>query len=333
MKRKTFALVLKTAVTCLLVFLLLRIVDWRASLQIIGRISLPLIIVLLLVSLFMIAISCFKWQIFLRARKIHVPLYHLILLYLVGYFFNNFLPSNVGGDVARGAILGKQIKNASDSFGSVFLERFTGLLGLLILACVVFLFNMRLIRNPSIGVFLFVFLGSFVLLAFLLLSERSRKLFSAILDVYPLRLVKGRLMKFLDTIYYFRNRPMVLTQAMLVSFLFHFMTVVNTLVVCLALDIPVRILDLATIVPIILIIAVIPISLNGIGIWEGSFVYFFSIIGVAPAAALSIALVLRAKSIVVSLLGGVSLLLLNRLPGAGPHLEHYAAKAVAKSNP
>lgn len=312
MTKKNFSILLKTAVTCLLILLLLWIIDWRDSLRIISGITLPMVGLLFSIMFFMIGISCLKWKIFLRALKIEVPLYYLFLLYLVGYFFNNFLPSNVGGDVARGMILGKQIKNASESFSSVFLERFTGLLGLLILACLMFFLNMKLIRIPSIGVFLIVFVMAFMVVTFLMLSERSRKLFNSILNIYPLRLVKEKLLKFLDAIYYFRNQPMVLTQAMLISFLFHFLTVIYTLAVCMALDISVRFMDLATIVPIILLIAVFPVSLNGIGVWEGSFVYFFSLIGVSPEAALSVALVLRGINIVISFIGGIGLLILNK---------------------
>ena len=332
MIRRHLFTILKTIVTFVLILLLFYMVDWRESLRIIKGISIPMVFALLGIGFFMIAISCLKWQIFLRARNIHVPLYHLILLYLAGYFFNNFLPSNVGGDLARGMILGKQIKNASDSFSSVFLERFTGLLGLLILACIVFAFNMELIHEPSVGIFLLIFLISFVLIAFLLLSERSRKIFTFILDIFPFRLVKHKLAKMLDIIYYFRHRPKVLTQAMLISFIFHFLTVINTLVVCLALKIPVRILDLATIVPIILIITVLPISLNGIGIWEGAFVYFFSIIGVDSSAALSIALVLRAKNLILSLTGGLSLLFSKNLTLSGMESQPISESA-AKSNP
>jgi uncharacterized protein (TIRG00374 family) len=328
MTKKNISLLLKTAITCLLIFILFWIIDWRESLQIIAGISLPMVSVLFSIMIFMIGISCLKWKIFLHARKIYVPFHHLFTLYMVGYFFNNFLPSNVGGDVARGMILGKQIKNASDSFGSVFLERFTGLLGLLILACIVFALNMKLIRIPSIGMFLCLFLVAFFVMGFLLFSERTRKIFNVIISAYPLKSIKDKLIKFLDAIYYFRNQPMVLTKAMLISFLFHFMTVINTLAVCMALDIPVSIMDLATIVPIILLIAVFPVSLNGIGVWEGSFAYFFSLIGVAPAAALSVALVLRGLNIVTSLMGGICLLFLNRLSSSDtPYQKSLADKA------
>lgn len=306
--------VLRFLVTSLLIILLLWIINWRDSLTTISNISLPYVALLLVISFLMIATSCFKWQIFLRARNLNVSLTRLILLYLVGYFFNNFLPSNVGGDVARSFILGKEIQNNPDSFGSVFLERFTGLLGLLVLAIFAFFLNIRVINKPEIGIFLLFFLIAFIATALLLFTKWSQKLLAAVLDLSLLKAIKNKAVEFLKVIYYFRNQRVVLSKAMLISFLFHIMTVINTLVVCLSLGIDVAVFDLAVVVPIILIVSAIPISLNGIGLWEGSFVYFFSVVGITPSAALSIALVLRAKNLFIALIGGVVFGLLNKLP-------------------
>jgi uncharacterized membrane protein YbhN (UPF0104 family) len=92
---------------------------------------------------------------------------------------------------------------------------------------------------------------------------------------------------------------------MALSFLFHMVTIINMYVACLSLKIHVAVLDLAAVIPIILAISMIPISLNSIGVWEGSFVYFFTSIGISAHGALSIALVIRAKNLFFALLGGI----------------------------
>jgi uncharacterized protein (TIRG00374 family) len=233
---------------------------------------------------------------------------------LIGYFFNNFLPTNVGGDVARSFILGKQIANNPDSFGSVFLERFTGLFGLVVLAIFAFLFNLRIIQKPTIGLFLIFFLTISLLIILLLFTERSHNLTRKILRLTPFRIIKKQAYEFLNVIYYFRNQPIVLSKTMAISFLFHIMAIVNTLVICLALEIHVAVLDLAVVIPLILLISMIPISLNSIGIFEGSFVYFFSLIGIPASAALSVALVLRAKNLFIAMVGGAVFGIWNKLP-------------------
>src|SRR5438128_935635 len=46
-------------------------------------------------------VSAWKWQILLASHGLRVGFGHLFGTYLVGLFFNNFLPSNIGGDVIR----------------------------------------------------------------------------------------------------------------------------------------------------------------------------------------------------------------------------------------
>lgn len=305
MGRDHLIFILKLLITALLVSVLLVTVDWRGSLSSIANISLFYAILLIAIGVFMIAISSLKWQIFLHARGIHVPLTRLTLLYVVGYFFNNLLPSNVGGDVARSFALGRQIRNQADVFSSVFLERFTGVLGLLILALAAFILNpLLVVERPQLGVLLLALLGTLAVVLLLLFTGGARKLLDIMAHWKPLVKVQKKAIRFVEAVHSFRSQPVVLTKGMAISFLFHVMTTVNTYVVCLALGIDISILDIAVIVPIILVVSMVPISLNAIGIWEVSFVYFFSLADVPAAAALSIALTLRAKNLFFSLLGG-----------------------------
>jgi uncharacterized protein (TIRG00374 family) len=58
-------------------------------------------------------------------------------------------------------------------------------------------------------------------------------------------------------------------------------------------------------VPLITVCTMLPISLGGIGVQEGAFVYFFSLAGMPLAGALALSLLLRFVSIVASLPGGI----------------------------
>src|SRR5262249_39093986 len=46
-------------------------------------------------------LSAYRWQILLAAQHIEAPFWDLLKSYLIGGFFNNFLPTRVGGDVYR----------------------------------------------------------------------------------------------------------------------------------------------------------------------------------------------------------------------------------------
>jgi uncharacterized membrane protein YbhN (UPF0104 family) len=101
------------------------------------------------------------------------------------------------------------------------------------------------------------------------------------------------------------DRPL-LVRALGLSVVFHLLTVVNTAAVGMAvgwIDIPLE--GLLVVVPLILLVGAIPISPQGLGIQEGAFMFFLHSLGATSAQALAIALVLRAKSYVLALLGGL----------------------------
>ena len=60
-----------------------------------------------LVSVVMNLVSSYKWQVLLVSKRIFVSLYRLFALYYIGKFFNLFLPTGMGGDVARVYELGR----------------------------------------------------------------------------------------------------------------------------------------------------------------------------------------------------------------------------------
>jgi uncharacterized protein (TIRG00374 family) len=103
-----------------------------------------------------------------------------------------------------------------------------------------------------------------------------------------------------------KSKPQLLVKAMLLSLLFHTFTVVNTVATGIAIgwsNPP--FLELFVVLPIILIVAALPLTPQGIGVQEGAFYFFLQLVGASPEQALSIALVLRAKTYVLALCGGL----------------------------
>jgi len=300
---------LKACVGVLLLAFVLYRADWNGVLQVLREISLLWIAGLLLISFVLIWLSCIKWRLFLSARGAEVSVWALIKLYLIGYFFNNFAPSNVGGDVARGMLLGKQIQSNSDSFGTVFLERFTGLVALIGMALAASLLRPDLLRNTALTLLLAGMGAGFAFLMLLLVSRRVQTLALWIFDRLPFRRLTAKLRKFVEVVFYFRSHRLILLKAMLLSLFFHLLTVVNTQAACMSLGLETDFLTLAVVVPVVLIIAIIPVSVNALGIMEGAFVFFLAYAGLDAAEALSVALVLRVKAFLLAAMGGVLFLI------------------------
>lgn len=73
----------------------------------------------------------------------------------------------------------------------------------------------------------------------------------------------------------------------------------------MALSLQVGVVYFFVFVPLITVFTMLPISLGGIGVQEGAFAYFFSLVGMSLAGALALSLLLRVLSIVASLPGGL----------------------------
>jgi uncharacterized membrane protein YbhN (UPF0104 family) len=61
---------------------------------------------------------------------------------------------------------------------------------------------------------------------------------------------------------------------------------------------------LVLIVPMIHVIGIIPVAINGIGLREGAFVYFFTQMGISLSQAFALSLLFRLGSLIPSLVGG-----------------------------
>ncbi|MGH2727388.1 MAG: lysylphosphatidylglycerol synthase transmembrane domain-containing protein, partial [Actinomycetota bacterium] len=74
--------------------------------------------------------SAFRWKAYLDALELPLSYATLFRLYLVGTFFNAFLPTGIGGDAYKAVRLGRGKESLAPAFASVFLDRFAGVVGM-----------------------------------------------------------------------------------------------------------------------------------------------------------------------------------------------------------
>ena len=92
----------------------------------------PLIILLLILNY---VVSSFRWKtLILNENSEKVSVKYLTSLYFVGSFFNNFMPTSIGGDVYKVFKLGQKIEDNADAFTATFMERFTGVIALVLIS-------------------------------------------------------------------------------------------------------------------------------------------------------------------------------------------------------
>lgn len=258
----------------------------------------------LVLAMLAFAISCLKWRMLLLSDGRGCAFSTLSGFYLIGYFFNNFLPTSVGGDAARMFLAGKECGNYRVGVNSVLADRFSGLLAL-VLVGLCGLFLAPLIIGQTFTA-LFAGCGTFLWLLLLvpLVYEPARLALAGLNG-------RGRVLSCLfgvvhGTLHYFTRRGLFVQLAW-TSLLYQLLTVATYLAAAKALHMDVTLAQMLAVVPVVALLTLIPISLNGLGVREGGFAYFLARDGVPEADAIALSLLVYAISLAFSIAGAVVL--------------------------
>jgi glycosyltransferase 2 family protein len=264
------------------------------------NVSIESIVYLLVISFILVLVSAIKWKLFLQSSGEKVSVFRLFNLYLVGYFINLLIPSFVGGDAVRSFYAGKKV-GQHQAFAATILERYTGVVAMLGLALITMWFVSAVTWQIKLLVCGLVFVLFLVTVA--LLSEYFNKILKLVRIPEKILLNFNKVKAGLNLA---RSNKPLLVKAILLSLLFHTFTVVNTLAAAHAVgwyNPPV--LDIFVVLPIILLIGSLPITPGGLGIQEGAFVFFLKGLGATTSQGLALSLLLRAKTYVLALVGGL----------------------------
>jgi glycosyltransferase 2 family protein len=252
-----------------------------------------------------ILVSILKWQILLRSQGIHVTLPRLFALYIVGRFFNNFLPSTVGGDLVRGYELGNYTNDGAAAMASVFMERFTGFVVLIGMAVISFLTQRWLINQTELTIAMGLAIAGLLILLWLMLDTRPLSLIRRWLNFPLAHKYIPKLEKFHRSLNAYRDHKRALAWAIVFSFAFMALAILNVYASARAFHQPVSFVQIAIIVPVILVVAMLPLTFNGLGLQEWAYVLLFTWIGLPATVGLSTIILIRGKDLVTASLGGL----------------------------
>lgn len=282
----------------------------------------------------MISMSCLKWKVLLNHQGHRLPFVYLMRVYMIGYFFTNLLPSTVGGDVVRSYYAGRRIENQTHAAVSVFIERFTGLLLLLVLGVAAPLLKPGLYRHIAIiipaacaalllGVVVWVWTIKKPLVVpdrvtmFLLRGWRN---LNQRIGLGVLNGLVDRLERFYrkvhDAVDHFHEKLMIsmralgdnrrtFTQVIALTIVFYLLALVNVYFAFRTFRVPLSFIEMSAVVPSIMLTFLLPVSQGNLGLAEGAYVFYFQLLGVPIAASLVSALFLRFKLLCSGVVGSI----------------------------
>jgi len=253
------------------------------------------------------ALVAWRWHVVLAAQGVRVGLWRLTRYYLIGFFFNNFLPSSIGGDVARIMQVTRDGCPGALAVSSVFVERLIGFLAMALLAV------------GSMGVLAHVFkdlpvlMAGTVLLALgfagvaLVCFERhAAGLAAGLLGRIRWRAVGDTLRRVFDTVHAYRAHAGTLWAVFGISLAYQMVLGLVTFWVMRGTGLAAPFVMVFALMQIASMAGVIPVTLETAGVREGLYVLVLGAMGYDRAVTLAAIVMVRVIGIAGSALGGVA---------------------------
>ena len=292
---KKIAILLKVIVSLGLITLLVNQVDFNKIVNILKNVDITMIIYALILLIIQVFIATTRWQSVLKCQKIMLDYKNTLQILWSGLFFNQAMPSSVGGDVIRGYYLKKQGMTLGRATIGVLMDRLFGMIGLVLLVLASLPLLFELVDDPiaRTGV-LFIAVGISLALLFIFFTDKLPGNFS------HFKIIKGLYSLSREGRHCISNGVIIL----LISILIHLISVIVVMIIATGLGINVEWSGFLLIIPLVTLMMVVPISIAGWGVREGVMVVGFGYLGVVPEAALALSILYGLLMLVVALPGG-----------------------------
>lgn len=291
--------VFKIFVSGLLFWLIINNIDLEDTLNILLQLDYEVVILCLAVLSIQYIINTFRWQNILKRLYKKLGFLRIFNILLIGAFFNQSLPSTIGGD----AIRIWKIRQLGHPLGvatmSVVLDRVTALLTLMLIITISLPYLFRILDHPVFSVLLSVtpIVGIICLLLLLYVDRLPRIFLLWIPTRFILRLIRDSHKIFLASHHTLK--------IILLATMTHLLSGVVVYLLALGLEINVGIIHCLLLTPLVILISTLPISLAGWGLREGVMVIVFSYIGVTSNEALAISILFGLAILLTGIPGGI----------------------------
>ena len=279
--------------------LIINSLDFSGTIKLLKTTNLNFFFVAMLIIALQIIIANIRWQIVLNNFKFKLS-YMATLRYLwIGLFFNQALPSSIGGDALRGYYLSRSGSNLKNSALGVLLDRFFGFIGLVALVLIVIpLLFSRLDGLAAQWEIIFVIVGMLSVLSVVF-----------ILDLLPYDFSNWKIIRGLYALsfearkMFFSITPGIIL--LLLSISIHVFSIIAVLILSEGLELEISWLGIVLVVPLATLFMLIPISIAGWGVREGVMIVGLGYLNVLPEQALALSILYGLLMLITALPGGI----------------------------
>ena len=294
-KKRWLGALIRLLITGFIFFLIFRNIDFEAVSKTITGLDPSLLLLGILFQLASTVLAGLRWYRVSQLLGLEQNVIFYLRSYFKGFFFNQGLPTSIGGDAIRVLDIAKLGKRKRDAFRGVFIDRLLGLTGLLLVNLIANLINPDLL--PERVFWLINLLITAGIIGFIILNHLHRLTF----------LGKWRITNFITTISRELSSIFTSLQEWLIqggmAIGIHLLSMIAIFFIGHSVGMEYNLLTFLIIVPPVILLTLIPISLAGWGVREGAMIGLFALIGADKTLVLSMSLLYGLVLVIASLPG------------------------------
>lgn len=250
-------------------------------------------------------IVIFRWRLLMRPLMPAPSVATLFGIYCIGLFFNLTFPTVVGGDVVKIYYAGRPTRSYAQSFASTFLDRDAGMLAMMIIACTAILIHPVHVPGVSVTLIIWGVFALFIIGNLALFTPYFHRLLTGLLRRLRVPKIAAKIDAISNAFQIMGGRPGVLLGALFISFINQLLVILVTWILAVGLRIHLSFPHFLVFVPVITLISMIPVSLNGMGLREYAFMSLFGAVGVPAASCIALGLASSLILVLSSIPGGI----------------------------
>lgn len=305
--KKHLLLIAKLVVSIALITWVLGAIDFGEVLGKVAEARVPWLGLAFLFFGVIVILGAARWRLVLQSLAVSLPVGTILKLFLVGAFFNQTLPSSIGGDATRVFYLWRTGINPQTATISVLLDRIIGLIIVVLVATGIAPFLVpQLNSSVAANGLVIVLAGGWAAIVMLFLFDNAiTRRFQHI------RMINFAITLSRDTIRLCKQ-PKIAIPTLCISIAIH----AATIAIAWSLDRALGgdaafVIYAAAITPTILLVS-IPISIAGWGVREQILVILLGGLGIGATQALSVSILFGIVLLVGGLPGGLLWLLMRK---------------------
>ncbi len=298
--RRLLLLLLKVAVSVLLLYVSLRAVNLAALGERLSRLNAGWVAAALLLQAVQVALQALRWRAIALQCDASLAPRAAVRINFIAAFFNQVLPSTIGGDAARMIMLARAGNGWASAAYSVLIDRVAGIVALAVIVIACLPWTLTLVQDPIAQAILLLIGGGALAAAGVFIMIGVLRL--PILERWA---PTQHLVQVSRTARQLTQSPRAAATVAIISFAIHFLTIASIWCIAQSVAASASFALLLFMIPPVVLISTIPISIAGWGVREGSMIVAFSYAGLATGDGLIVSVLFGLTAFAIGTIGGL----------------------------